>query len=652
MGFYGNITNTNKTQFTFDRSYSSRALMDQRIDRDGIYLGRYVLVEYSLDTSKDMYYLAFKKGDKFYAAANFDSRTELKYTDNPYAITTKVTNENNSTVYVTTGQVIRTREDITNDGVTDDILSDVFYRCTGGDENGIALFEQLVASNDSYTANYGIDKALYKTENYNQGRGYDSTVWQKVYVGEDEKYVMIAELNTVTPTFELSVDAPTMEPITPHFGTDSTNLNYKLHWQPQWGLRVAAESNPNKSDAKINHIKYTYDAETDKITEEITNLDGAIYFNKKGFLKGSRSIDGDLDSGTAFNNNYLKIAPAKSGLLYNAHDGKKNTLIKKDDVYEMSVHLPTLGNLAAILWDTLIGKNRNENNLNPDNITGLKNILNNEILTIKALNGAGFENSIIMTNSSGALTGGLLNGGTKKIISNILDEKIYESNNSNIFAQDAWIYADFNDDTGETVIVKTPKRDENTGEIIIDETTGEAIMEEHEVPKGGITLYHNFTPFGSSVSKVEGGNYTLEITEKPGSIPNDSSGIQYFYNKLATSNLDYLTGEGNIKLNFYVPYVDKTGHIVGHNVETFVLPHLSQQMKSDEKWIHQEVGNKKILEISHIQRDIESVVYGDDVESFYVLSNKNIEESNDNHIISVIKVQKDDFSLYWKGITD
>jgi hypothetical protein len=40
---------------------------------------------------------------------------------------------------------------------------------------------------------------------------------------------MIAELNSVVPTFDITADAPTMTPITPHFDADSTNVYYKLH---------------------------------------------------------------------------------------------------------------------------------------------------------------------------------------------------------------------------------------------------------------------------------------------------------------------------------------------------------------------------------------------------------------------------------------
>jgi hypothetical protein len=41
---------------------------------------------------------------------------------------------------------------------------------------------------------------------------------------------MIAELNTVVPTFDVAADAPTMNPIVPHFDINSTDVYYKLHW--------------------------------------------------------------------------------------------------------------------------------------------------------------------------------------------------------------------------------------------------------------------------------------------------------------------------------------------------------------------------------------------------------------------------------------
>jgi len=97
---------------------------------------------------------------------------------------------------------------------------------------------QLSNSTSSYLANFNIDISYYNTS-----RGYDSTVWQKVYSNGIEKYVMIAELNTVVPTFGVTADAPSMLPIAPHFGADTTNVYYDLHWQPSWGFRIKAANN-------------------------------------------------------------------------------------------------------------------------------------------------------------------------------------------------------------------------------------------------------------------------------------------------------------------------------------------------------------------------------------------------------------------------
>jgi hypothetical protein len=54
-------------------------------------------------------------------------------------------------------------------------------------------------------------------------------VWRKVCEDGEIKYTMIAELNTKVPLVDLVVDAPTLNPIPPHFGSNSSNTEYKLH---------------------------------------------------------------------------------------------------------------------------------------------------------------------------------------------------------------------------------------------------------------------------------------------------------------------------------------------------------------------------------------------------------------------------------------
>jgi hypothetical protein len=107
---------------------------------------------------------------------------------------------------------------------------------------------------------------------------------------------MIAELNSVVPTFDVSADAPTMDPLIPHFDTQSTDIYYKLHWQPSWGFRVAEGETDNRktesedantgnypSDIEVSYNKNSYNASTGKNTITKISYPGAIFFNKAGF---------------------------------------------------------------------------------------------------------------------------------------------------------------------------------------------------------------------------------------------------------------------------------------------------------------------------------------------------------------------------------
>ena len=78
MGFYGNITNVNKSTFQFDKTYPNRTDMDASAASDGVFVGRYVLVDYDegstvasiiqelrgkfdVDISDDNFVIAYKR---------------------------------------------------------------------------------------------------------------------------------------------------------------------------------------------------------------------------------------------------------------------------------------------------------------------------------------------------------------------------------------------------------------------------------------------------------------------------------------------------------------------------------------------------------------------------------------------------------------
>lgn len=355
MGFYGNITNTSRTQFQFDRIYSSRVEMDTNKFNDGIYAGRYVLVEYDqvANLQLDTFLRVYFNQDQAFTSPNFEANTLvtvglMKNRENQFVYTAGTTKDPSA------GLAPKECE--------------FFVRIE--EENELettpAKFKSVVQSESNYTINYKLD-----TEKYGEGRGYDSTVWMKMYVDNIEKYVMIAELNTVVPTFEVSADAPTMAPITPHFDTASTDVYYKLHYQPQWGFRLKAneqtlEDEDGKkiysidaaeypSDLKVEHKWATYDPTSGKQDIHTMEYDSAVYYNKAGFNPAVRSYYEGYD-------NEISILPTgQSGNLYNDHKGDASTSAQPD-IQELKILLPAIGNMVSDAWDIVYGYNSDNEN--------------------------------------------------------------------------------------------------------------------------------------------------------------------------------------------------------------------------------------------------------------------------------------------------
>lgn len=420
MGFYGNITNTSKTQFTFDRIYANRATMDSNAISDGVFIGRYVLVEYDSE-SVDFYQVAYRdKNNNFYLTYTPTDRTRLRITS-----TFKV----GSFVRIPAGQDNSHQAyNIDNPGTN---LEEI-WKCTGsieGPNKEQYAICSLVSTSDTlnYSRNYAIDVA-----EYGPSRGYDSTVWQKTLIpaGDSsiEKYVMIAELNSVVPSFGIVADAPTESPLQPHFDQNSTNVYYKLHWQPQWGFRLkvadhevsspeldsnglststhmASTRNFDNKDypsdlsvllnrtwidtvtgqKKSYYFDYPEDQALNKHGAWIENKTDAhktpvaVYFNKDGFDPAVSSYSSDNDYNGWINSKVSDeisiTATGKSGTRYLDHDGTDRTTAAAD-IQEMSVMLPSLGDTLAQVWDLVYGdraanedynasqKTRNKRNMN------------------------------------------------------------------------------------------------------------------------------------------------------------------------------------------------------------------------------------------------------------------------------------------------
>lgn len=340
MGFYGNVSNVGKTNMVFDKIYSSRADMVAHCDGDGVYAGRYVLIEYEQLSPDDTIYT-------IYAPASSSGTFNQAYAD--IDCTVLFEGAEKGAIY----RLIR----VDNGTIT---LNE-YYFYDGQSYNSLAEFDGKTPSSQlpggtspeaNYIINFNKDKLLYGNI-----RGYDSTVWMKTFYTDGEKagkgyYINIAELNSVVPSFGITVDAPTAIPKGPYFDKDSTNIYYDLHLQPSWGFRVKKvvdnDESGDKSDVKINYQAWN-EAEG-KIKEE-PNVDGAIYFNSAGFNRGTASKDEETTDS-------IKIIPSKSGKLYN---GKA-----EEDIYDLSIQLPSIGNMMSDVWDIVHGPSRQDYSVETD----------------------------------------------------------------------------------------------------------------------------------------------------------------------------------------------------------------------------------------------------------------------------------------------
>lgn len=385
MSFYGNITNTSRTHFQFDRIYANRWEMESNKREDGIYAGRFVLVEYDSQLHMDSILRVREE-------TNNNSFCLYSMTDGEPPIETLLTKSS-----IKKDELVYSSDLEKSPEHGYFAKNCIFYKCTSDFIEGSsepATFMKVVdgTAEDDYVINYNIDAKRY-------GRGYDSTVWQKVYVNGEEHYLMVAELNTVIPVFALQADAPTQTPVVPHFDFQSSDIYYKLHHQPSWGMRVKSanlEIGPefkngeiiqdslisysnvepiNKSDENVTWVRNEYNPATglsttlywhpktktwdteEPVGEE--KVKGAIYYNKKGFSPETISLDNG--------ENYIKVEPTGiSGNQYDKHDNTGD-LSSQPDIQEISIILPALGNSVAEMWNIIYG-NADQNNGNKRNL--------------------------------------------------------------------------------------------------------------------------------------------------------------------------------------------------------------------------------------------------------------------------------------------
>ena len=357
MGFYGNITNTSKTTFTFDKIYSNRLQMDNSCTSDGIFLGRYVLVEYGLPATQ--YLVGYLDNKIMYDDPSDRSDSHIILCENGKLV--KVKRSNQWYLYVGNVTASGTKEwkyltRITNDRVDD----------------------------EQYNLNYQIDYPVY-------GRGYDSTVWIKQYINNQETYVQIAELNTVVPNFSIYP----LLPQDPYVAVDDASVVYqpgKYYYYDEVDSHYKLDNNDTKTEGRVYYLEselgpaITADQSSTNLLYKLrvpTNFqldldDNNIYYNKEGFSKTKRSYDNTTE-------NSINYKLSQSGYKFYYNVEQDNVVGEPiEDGYDrksLVVKLPALGNAVCDTYDLLYGQNRNDSTTNFDktNIKGALNTLNRKM---------------------------------------------------------------------------------------------------------------------------------------------------------------------------------------------------------------------------------------------------------------------------------
>ena len=316
MSFYGtNLSASNRVPFQFDRIFANRVAMDATANTDGIDQGRFVLVEYGEPPIMGYFNV---RDNKFYNSPDYSS------------------------VSLMAGQVGRIYKNIT---------STRFYIYRSEYGYWTATTDR---TSDPYIVNSTKDVAAY-------GRNYDSTVWMKYLTVEEgvtkAKYLLIGELNILTPEFHMVVDPPETLVAAPYLDRETTNMDYYLHIQAHWADKLRYESEHSDFTAPQRDITWSPAANTQRPVNQTfyvspeADKELDIYFNKAGLNKARRSYVTGVNDGIGF-------VMTKSGRVYYDTVNSQGVFANGTTAYdtrEWYVRLPSIGNTMCEVHDLTYG---------------------------------------------------------------------------------------------------------------------------------------------------------------------------------------------------------------------------------------------------------------------------------------------------------
>ena len=399
MGFYGQVGNIVETHFQFDKIYDSRQAMEAELlnGTDNVFAGRFVLIEYdqsnhlslpniqigyrpaNYDVNAPMAFFSDNSSTKLLKYAEFTSLSNLGYPNPPAADSSIYENyyfkkddyffkmpsdpkyysvDNYSNYFTPTtedaGGIVGTgwivREYLTGN-VNQSGLTGEFYRCIGPRQDDPTLPEWSHVGNEdelvfNYLINYKADQDVYGAD-FDE-RGYNATVWQKVYSDGKGRFIQVARLECTPPKIDLYPEPPSLEPSAPFLDELSTDQLYRIHVPTHWGLQIK----PFAETAEDDDEDSGQIAETSNIISD-QSIDGRpaeIYMNLGGPLLPQQQLYHVTESHVDEDNkNEILLSPT-------GKSGKKYDGVEQADTLELSIHLPIVGNMIDAGYDLIYGK--------------------------------------------------------------------------------------------------------------------------------------------------------------------------------------------------------------------------------------------------------------------------------------------------------
>ena len=362
--FYGNMKNNSRASFIFDRVYSSRSEMEDAlmtrnaqdstiIEGDGVFVNRYVLVNYEYTLNEtDPNLIA--RYDPMYQ--KLESGSEKRRSINSLNYSGYYVKRDNEYIKAGDLPIESRRYDPTETYYERKVYIDKYRPTFKTDEYQVAALNATLwqpgiyyieNSNGEFQIDQGTSfdssKIYYKQllvsggptedtiyhqhkmadwERYHQV--YDRTVWMKIYIDSQERYILVAELDAKAPKLSVIADSPDCKFNEPHFDMRASNeYEYLYHTPKNWSFFINDSTPATRNSYKLNtnataYFYYEMNITTATNRSYNTNVEYP-YFNIKGFDKLIQSHV-PVNTTNAITKEGIFLKKTKSGTFYPQHE--------------------------------------------------------------------------------------------------------------------------------------------------------------------------------------------------------------------------------------------------------------------------------------------------------------------------------------------